>query len=109
MVAEVSVRAYGGLGELAHPSIRGSSPAQVLVLLDGIPLNSVGLGQTDLSTISVDAVDRIEILRGPFAAIYGSGALGGVISIVTTKAGRSQLVGRTGGFDQRSVSLAIAG
>ena len=108
-VPELSVRAYGGLGELAEPSIRGSSPAQVLVLLDGIPLNSVALGQTDLSTISVDAVERIEILRGPFAAIYGSGALGGVISIVTTKAARSQLVGRTGGFDQRSASLTIAG
>src|SRR3989442_2584664 len=108
-VAELSVRAYGGLGELAQPSIRGSSPAQVLVLLDGIPLNSVALGQTDLSTISVDGVERIEVLRGPFAAIYGSGALGGVISIITTKAARSQVVGRTGGFGQRSASLAIAG
>src|SRR3989454_8738120 len=109
MVAEVSVRAYGGLGELAQPSIRGSSPAQVLVLLDGIPLNSVALGQTDLSTISVAGVECIEILRGPFAAIYGSGALGGVINIITTKAARSQVVGRTGGFGQRSASLAIAG
>src|SRR3989442_4518769 len=108
-VAELSVRAYGGLGELAQPSIRGSSPAQVLVLLDGIPLNSVALGQTDLSTISVDGVERIEVLRGPFAVIYGSGALGGVISIITTKAARSQVVGRTGGFGQRSASLAIAG
>src|SRR3989441_5097151 len=108
-VAELSVRAYGGLGELAQPSIRGSSPAQVLVLLDGIPLNSVALGQTDLSTVSVDGVERIEVLRGPFAAIYGSGALGGVISIITTKAARSQVVGRTGGFGQRSASLAIAG
>src|SRR2546425_6681467 len=108
-VAELSVRAYGGLGELAEASIRGSSPAQVLVLLDGIPLNSVALGETDLSTISVDGVERIEVLRGPFAAIYGSGALGGVISITTTKAARSQVVGRTGGFGQRSASLAIAG
>src|SRR3989454_7043416 len=108
-VAEVSVRAYGGLGELAQPSIRGSSPAQVLVVLDGIPLNSVALGQTDLSTISVDGVERIEVLRGPFAAIYGSGALGGVISIITTKAARSQVAGRTGGLGQRSASLAIAG
>src|SRR3989442_10900325 len=109
MVAEVSVRAYGGLGELAQPSIRGCWPAQVLVLLDGIPLNSVALGQTDLSTVSVDAVERIEILRAPFAAIYGSGALGGVINIITTKAARGQVVGRTGGFGQRSASLAIAG
>src|SRR3989475_3540434 len=108
-VAELSVRAYGGLGELAQPSIRGSSPAPVLVLLDGIPLNSVALGQTDLSTISVDGVERIEIFRGPFAAIYGSGALGGGINIITTKAAPSPVVGRSGGFGQRSASLAIAG
>src|SRR2546426_10091279 len=109
MVAELSVRAYGGLGELAQPRIRGPSAAHVFVLLDGIPLNSVALGQTDLSTISVDGVERIEVLRGPFAAIYGSGALGGVISIITTKAARSQVAGRTGGLGQRSASLAIAG
>src|SRR2546427_9752003 len=108
-VAELSVRAYGGLGELAEASIRGSSPAQVLVLLDGIPLNSVALGETDLSTISVDGVERIEVFRGPFAAIYGSGALGGGISIITTKAARSQFAGRTGGFGQRAASLGISG
>src|SRR2546427_2779277 len=51
-VAEVSVRAYGGLGELAQPSNPGASPPQGLVLLDGVSLNSVALGQTHLSTIS---------------------------------------------------------
>src|SRR5437899_5275097 len=105
-VAEVSVRAYGGLGELAQPSIRGSSPAQVLVLLDGIPLNSVALGQTDLSTISVDGVELIEILRGPFAAIYGSGALGGVINIITAGTVPGRIAVRAGGFDLRSATVS---
>src|SRR2546422_1242524 len=80
-VAEVSVRAYGGLGEVAQPRMRRSSPAQGLALLDGVPLNSGALGQTDLSTMSADGVERIAILRGPFAAIYGMGAVGGVINI----------------------------
>jgi outer membrane cobalamin receptor len=109
MVPELSVRAYGGLGGLAQASIRGSTPSQVLVLLDGIPLNSVALGQTDLTTISVDAVERIEVLRGPFAAIYGSGALGGVINIVTAKEPQRQILGSRGGFNQRSASLALVG
>src|SRR3989442_14004431 len=43
-VAELSVRAYGGIGALALPSILGSSPALVLVLLDAISLNSLALG-----------------------------------------------------------------
>lgn len=105
MLPETSVRAYGGLGSLAVPSVRGSSPSQVLVLLDGVPLNNVALGQTDLSTISVDGVSRIEVLRGPFAAIYGSGALGGVINIVTADTPREQAAVRTGGFDTHSVTV----
>src|SRR2546426_9251350 len=58
-VAEVSVRAYGGLGELAQPSIRRSSPAQVLVVLDRVPLNSVAPGRADPSTLSVAGGGRI--------------------------------------------------
>src|SRR2546425_12945519 len=60
-VAEVSVRAYGGPGERAQPSIRGPSPPQELARLGGIPLDSGALGQTDLSTISVDGLAAIGI------------------------------------------------
>src|SRR4030067_3497767 len=79
LLPEVCVRIYGGAGGLADPSIRGFGPGQVLVLLDGVPLNNVALGQVDLSTISLNGVQRIEVLRGPFAALAGSGAVGGVI------------------------------
>ncbi|MDR7485849.1 MAG: TonB-dependent receptor [Armatimonadota bacterium] len=82
---ETVARAYGGPGSLITPSIRGSSAEQVLVLLDGVPLNSLLAGTVDLSTIPIDDVERIEVLRGPFSAIHGSGALGGVISIVTRR------------------------
>ncbi len=109
LVPEVVVRSYGGLGGLAQVSVRGSTPSQVLVLLDGVPLNSVALGQADLSTVSVDAVERIEVLRGPFAALYGSGALGGVVNIVTKAADRRRAVVRTGGYGGRSVILSLPG
>src|SRR2546425_8876570 len=59
-VAEVSVRAYGGLGELAPPRIRRSSPAQGLVLLDRVSLNNVAPGKTDLTTTSLDGVESLE-------------------------------------------------
>lgn len=103
---DVAVRSYGGLGSLAQASIRGSSPAQVLVLLDGVPLNSVASGQVDLSTISTDAVERIELLPGPFAAIYGSGALGGVINIVTATVTATRVLARGSGFGERSLSVS---
>lgn len=106
LVPELTVRVYGGAGSLVDPSIRGSGPGQVLVLLDGVPLNSVALGQADLSTISIDGVERIEVLRGPFGAIHGSGALGGVINIVLTAAGRREVQVRAGGYGERSVHAA---
>jgi vitamin B12 transporter len=109
LVPEVVVRAYGGLGSLAQVSVRGSTPAQVLVLLDGVPLNSVALGQADLATISVDAVERIEVLRGPFAALYGSGALGGVINVVTRSAPRRSARVQVGGYGGRSAVLTLPG
>lgn len=80
---EVTVRDFGGLGALQEVSIRGTSSPHVLVLIDGVPVNSSALGIAQVNTIPVDIVERIEVLRGPFSAIYGSGALGGVINIVT--------------------------
>jgi len=105
LLPEMFVRAYGGAGSLAEPSIRGFGPGQVLVLLDGVPLNNVALGQVDLTTISLNGVQRIEVLRGPFAALAGSGALGGVINIVTGSTG-STAAARYGGAGERRLSLS---
>ncbi|MGH2403236.1 MAG: TonB-dependent receptor plug domain-containing protein [bacterium] len=80
---EVSVRGFGGPGALQEVSIRGTASAHVLVLIDGVPVNSPAQGLVGLNTIPVDNIERIEVLRGPFSAIYGSGALGGVLNIVT--------------------------
>ncbi len=108
-VAESLARAYGGPGSLITPSIRGSTAEQVWVLLDGVPLNSVLAGTVDLSTIPIDDVERIEILRGPFSAIYGSGALGGVISIVTRRAARPAVTLSAGSFGVGAVSVTTGG
>jgi len=104
---EVAARAYGGAGGLITPSIRGSSAEQVLVLLDGVPLNGVFAGTVDLGTIPIDDIERIEVLRGPFSAIYGSGAMGGVISIVTRR--RAPDAATVGGGSFGLLSLGISG
>lgn len=103
-VVEVHVRQQGGLGALSLASIRGTSPNQVLVLIDGVPVNSAMLGLFDLSTVSIAQVDRIEVLRGPFSAIYGGEALGGVINIITAGAGVSQMGARIGSFGTTGVA-----
>lgn len=79
----VVVRDYGGFGQLKTLSIRGSSNDQVVVLLDGVRLNSPVGGGVDLSTIPVHYVERYEVLRGGASALVGSDAIGGVVNIVT--------------------------
>ncbi len=73
----------GTPGGLATPSIRGSASNQVLVLVDGIPVNQAATGVADLSGISLAELERIEIHRGTASSHYGGSAVGGVINLVT--------------------------
>lgn len=82
----VAVSAYGGLGQLATASIRGSTPDGVRVLLDGLPLNTAFGGGVDLSTIPRQWISRLEVVRGPEGALYGAGAMGGALNVVTRPA-----------------------
>lgn len=102
-VTDVHIRQQGGLGALSLPSIRGAAPNQVLVLIDGVPVNGPMTGVFDLSTISVAQVRRVEILKGPFSALYGSEGLGGVINIVTAEGG-SEFAARAGSHGTTSVA-----
>lgn len=101
---EVYMRLQGGLGALSLPSIRGSSPNQVLVLIDGIPVNSAIQGLFDLSSLSTAHVERVEVLRGPFSALYGGPALGGVINVVTLVEPGGRLDIRDGGLSTAAVA-----
>jgi vitamin B12 transporter len=79
----VAVNGYGGLGQLATVSIRGSTADQVPVFLDGLPLNTAAGGGVDLSRIPRAWIQRIEVVRGAEGAVYGAGTLGGAVNIVT--------------------------
>ncbi len=81
----VVVNDYGPQGQTKTASIRGSTSSQVLVLVDGNRLNSSFDGSVDLSQIPVDNIDHIEIVRGGASSFWGTGAVGGVINIITKK------------------------
>lgn len=81
----VQVRSFGGPGQQSEISIRGSTGQQVIVLLDGVRLNTAQSGTVDLSTIPLAIVERIEVSRGGGGTQAGSGAIGGVINIVTKR------------------------
>jgi len=81
--SSVDVTGYGSLGSAQSVSIRGSSASQVLVMIDGRPINSITYGSADLSEIPLDHVERIEIVEGPTSHLYGANAMGGVINVIT--------------------------
>jgi vitamin B12 transporter len=81
----VSVQKSGGYGKLSTMTIRGANSNQVLILVDGVRVSSPTLGQTDLSDISPDLIERVEVIRGGQSTLYGADAIGGVVNIITKK------------------------
>lgn len=85
-VPGVSVAQNGTVGTLTQVRIRGAEPNHTLVLIDGIQVNDPANGLAfDFGNLLVGDIERIEVLRGPQSALYGSEAIGGVINIVTRR------------------------
>jgi outer membrane receptor protein involved in Fe transport len=84
-VANVNVnRSWGIFSQNASVTMRGlDGSARVLVLLDGVPLNKSAGGSINWNLVSIDNIDKIEVIKGPASAIYGNNAMTGVISIIT--------------------------
>lgn len=80
----VDISQTGGMGSSSSLYVRGTEARHVLVLIDGIPMARAGIGNAiDISQIPVSLVQRVEYIRGPRSAVYGSGAIGGVVNIIT--------------------------
>jgi vitamin B12 transporter len=76
----------GGPGGATSIFMRGADSDQTLVLIDGIEVNDPIFNRAfDFANLTVDNIERIEVLRGPQSTIYGSDAMGGVINIITKK------------------------
>ena len=78
----VSIGQTGGIGQQTSLYLRGTNATHVLVLIDGIRVGSVSIGLPAMEQVPVQAIDRIEIVRGPRASLYGSDALSGVINVI---------------------------
>lgn len=91
--AGLTVARRGGPGSEATVSIRGSAPHQVLVLLDGVPLNDETSGTADLSAIPLEQLERVTIVRGAAAARYGPRALAGALILERRRASRTEASG----------------
>jgi len=107
--AGVTVKAFFANAKFSGVDLRGqgeTSPANVLVLVDGVRLN-VDQSGPDLSTLALSDIESIEVRRGAQSVSHGDGAVGGVIEIRTRRALRTQAEAalRVASFDQQRVSL----
>ncbi len=87
-------------GRMMRPSIRGTGNKHTLVLIDGRRITSGFKDLQGLEQIPVDMIKRIEIVRGPASALYGSDAIGGVVNIITKKPSRMMTMGGTVKYGQ---------
>jgi len=83
MLPGVDVAVNGGRGQVASIFIRGANSNQALILIDGVAMLTANSGSPDFNQVPMNSIERIEFIRGPRAAIYGSEAIAGVINIIT--------------------------
>ncbi len=111
-VPGLSIQNSGGRGKATSVHLRGTNSSHVLVLLDGVKIGSATLGSVSFEDIPVDTIERIEVVRGPRSALYGSEAIGGVIQIFTKKGGAGfhpAVTIRAGSHKAKGVDIAVSG
>jgi vitamin B12 transporter len=111
-VPGIAINRSGSPGGLTEVRIRGTESNHALVLIDGIKASDPVAGAFDFSSLIADDVAKVEVLRGPQSALYGSDAIGGVINYITLS-GREAPGGRVrvegGSFGTKDVSARYAG
>ena len=97
----------GGPGQTTAVFIRGAESNHTLVLVDGVRINPGTIGLSALQNIPPSLIERIEVVKGPRSALYGTDAIGGVINVITRRGARegwSAEVGY-GDYDTRQASV----
>lgn len=109
----VEVSRTGGYGGPTQVRLRGAEGNHTLVIIDGVEVSAPENGEYDFGGLLAADIDRIEVLRGPQSALYGSNAVGGVISITTRRARDAGLrwsaEGEAGTDASLSAQLALRG
>jgi vitamin B12 transporter len=105
--AGLDIGRNGGPGQPASLFLRGTESNHTLVLIDGVRMNPGTIGGAAINNLNPALIERIEIVKGPRSALYGSDAIGGVINIITRRAPagtRYQAAAGAGSFAARELS-----
>ena len=107
----VHISQTGSFGGATSIYLRGGKPKHSLILLDGIPLNdSLDANGYDLAHFDINGIERVEVLKGPYSSLYGSGALSGVINIISKKGynnPKKSIQIEKGSFDSTKLGVSI--
>jgi vitamin B12 transporter len=101
----VEITPIGAIGSATQYGIRGSAASDVLVLIDGIPAPGSFANTVELGNLPTSDVDRIEVVEGGGSTLYGTGAIGGIINVITRRHAKNAAVLRYGSFDDREIDL----
>ncbi|MFC4700440.1 TonB-dependent receptor plug domain-containing protein [Glaciecola siphonariae] len=104
-IPSVNISQSGPMGTLREIRFRGSESNHVLVMLDGVEINDLGQGGLiDLSHLTLANISRIEVLRGPQSALWGSAAVAGIISITSKTASDSFSANLAAGYGNKNTA-----
>ena len=108
-LAGVEFYQSGGAGKQGSLFLRGTNSSHVLVLLDGVRINSATTGATAIDQLMLDQVERIEVVRGNVSSLYGSEAIGGVVQIFTKRGKGEPAFNVSGGIGSHNTQRLAAG
>ncbi len=108
-VPGLSLTNNGGQGKATSVFLRGTESDHVLVLINGVKVGSATLGTFNFESLSIDNVERIEVVRGPRSQLYGSEALGGIIQIFTRRPTDDVRVNASAGYGSDETKEAFGG
>ncbi len=108
-LAGVEFYQSGGIGKQGSLFMRGTNSSHVLVLLDGVRINSATTGATAIDQLMLDQIERIEVVRGNVSSLYGSEAIGGVIQIFTKRGKGEPAFNVSGGVGSHNTQRLATG
>jgi vitamin B12 transporter len=108
-VPGVELESYGAIGSNQSYGIRGSNSSQVLVLVNGMPAPGSFANSVNLGTFSTAGIDRVEVVEGGGSTLYGTGAVGGIINIITDTTTQTSGLVRYGSFGDTEIQAGGEG
>ena len=107
--AGLDIARNGGPGQATSLFIRGADSNHTLVMVDGVRINPGTIGLPALQNLAPQLIERIEVVKGPRSALYGSDAIGGVINIITRRGSRDGWSAEVGYGDYDTTEASVIG